>query len=306
MALKLNKIQRWLPSKRYLLEQFGVSVHYSNIHHDYYSAWRYVTKSDEAYEESNGHPDLVNTDVPKTSKASIGKRNLRGKAVIKTQTKTKKKPKRVGKARKKRLTPLDVSNLILSKNIKTETELHALAQEQREQGKTDLVEFILNRSPKTLADILSTTWQMKGAREKIARSTKSRMDLLQEASNSDCVSGCNGDWLQCAKEVLQNNGIDISCFANSVRESLTIGRKKHHYVMIVGPANCGKTFLLKPLKVVYHTFCNLATGSFATAAARYPAMPKMFRNISASIVNKVRDKNKHIHLTVFYRFVIIK
>ncbi|CAB4037099.1 Hypothetical predicted protein, partial [Paramuricea clavata] len=204
--------------------------------------------SDEAYEESNGHPDLVNTAVPKTSKASIGKRNLRGKAVIKTQTKTKKKPKRAGKARKKRLTPLDVSNLILSKNIKTETELHALAQEQREQGKTDVVEFILNRSPKTLADILSTTWQMKGAREKIARSKKSRMDLLQEASNSDCVSGCNGDWLQCAKEVLQNNGINISCFANSVRESLTNGRKKHHNVMIVGPANCGKTFLLKPLK----------------------------------------------------------
>ncbi|CAB4016640.1 Hypothetical predicted protein [Paramuricea clavata] len=145
------------------------------------NAWRYVTKSDEAYEESNGHPDLVNTDVPKTSKASIGKRNLKGKAVIKTQTKTKKKPKRVGKARKKRLTPLDVSNLILSKNIKTETELHTLAQEQREQGKIDLVEFILNRSPKTLADILSTTWQMKGAREKIARSKKSRMDLLQEA-----------------------------------------------------------------------------------------------------------------------------
>jgi hypothetical protein len=26
MVLKLNKIQRWLPSKRYLLEQFGVSI----------------------------------------------------------------------------------------------------------------------------------------------------------------------------------------------------------------------------------------------------------------------------------------
>ena len=33
--------------------------------------------------------------------------------------------------------------------------------------------------------------------------------------------------------------------------------------MIVGPANCGMTFLLKPLKVIYHTFCNPVTGSFA-------------------------------------------
>ena len=39
--------------------------------------------------------------------------------------------------------------------------------------------------------------------------------------------------------------------------------KKHHNVLIVGPANCGKTFLLKPLKVMYHTFCNPAIGSFA-------------------------------------------
>ena len=86
-----------------------------------------------------------------------------------------------------------MSNVILNKNIRTENELLALAQEQREQGKTDLVAFILNRSPKTLADILTTTWQMKGAGEKISRSKKPRIDLLQEASNSDCVTGCNGD-----------------------------------------------------------------------------------------------------------------
>ena len=191
MALKLNKVQRWLPSKRYVSEQFGISVHYSNIHHDYYSAWRYVTKSDEAYAESDG------------------KKNVRGKAVVKRVTKDKKKAKGVGKAKKKRLTPLDVSNIILNKNIRTENELLALAQEQREQGKTDLVAFILNRSPKTLADILTTTWQMKGAGEKISRSKKTRIDLLQEASNSGCVTGCSGDWLQCANEVLQNNGISI-------------------------------------------------------------------------------------------------
>ena len=111
--------------------------------------------------------------------------------------------------------------------------------------------------------MLTTTWQMKGAGEKISRSKKTRIDLLQEASNSDCVTGWNGDWLQCANEVLQNNGISIVHFAESVQQSLVKGCKKHHNVMIVGPANCGKTFLLKPLKVIYHTFCNPATGSFA-------------------------------------------
>ena len=41
MALKLNRYKRWLSSKRYLEENHGISVHFSNIHHNYYSAWKY-------------------------------------------------------------------------------------------------------------------------------------------------------------------------------------------------------------------------------------------------------------------------
>ena len=121
--------------------------------------------------QSDGHPDLSNVHVPKTTNASIEKKNVTGKAVVKRVTKDK-KAKGVGKAKKKHLMPLDVSNIILNKNIRTENELLALAQEQREQGKTELVAFILNRSPKTLADILTTTWQMKGAGEKISQLKK--------------------------------------------------------------------------------------------------------------------------------------
>ena len=33
--------------------------------------------------------------------------------------------------------------------------------------------------------------------------------------------------------------------------------------MITGSANCGKTFLLDPLTLIFDTFCNPASGSFA-------------------------------------------
>ena len=33
--------------------------------------------------------------------------------------------------------------------------------------------------------------------------------------------------------------------------------------MIIVRANCAKTFLLKPLSVIYNTFCNTAVGNFA-------------------------------------------
>ena len=35
--------------------------------------------------------------------------------------------------------------------------------------------------------------------------------------------------------------------------------------MIVGPANCGKSFLLKPLNVIFKTFSNPASTSFTLA-----------------------------------------
>ena len=90
------------------------------------------------------------------------------------------------------------------------------------------------------------------------------MEILTEAFKSICPAGCNGLWLKCAREVLAKNGIDINEFANLVKESLTKGRGKHRNLMIVNPANCGKTFILKPLTQVYTTFCNPASETFAS------------------------------------------
>ena len=52
MALKLNRNKRWLSSKRFLLERCGISVHFSDIHRNYFSAWKYVTKQDKEFVES--------------------------------------------------------------------------------------------------------------------------------------------------------------------------------------------------------------------------------------------------------------
>ena len=52
IVVKLTQNQRWLTSKRFLMENYGVSVHYSSAHHDYYSTWRYVTKSDKDFVQS--------------------------------------------------------------------------------------------------------------------------------------------------------------------------------------------------------------------------------------------------------------
>ena len=72
MAVKLDRNQRWLQSKKFVLEKCGISVHFSAIH-GYYSAWQYVTKQDSRFIQSVGHPDLANYHQPRTTLTSLAK-----------------------------------------------------------------------------------------------------------------------------------------------------------------------------------------------------------------------------------------
>ena len=45
------------------------------------------------------------------------------------------------------------------------------------------------------------------------------------------------------------------------------GRGKYRNILITGPANCVKTFILNPLNDIFNTFTNPATGTFAWVGA---------------------------------------
>ena len=68
----------------------------------------------------------------------------------------------------------------------------------------------------------------------------------------------NGQWLECALEILQKNGIERVLFADAIVALLALGRGKGRNIYITGPANCGKTFILDPLKVIFNTFLSPA------------------------------------------------
>ena len=60
MVVKLSGLHRWLAVKNFLTTRYGIVCHFSGIHNNYYSAWKYVTKEDTGYTQSEGHPNLVN------------------------------------------------------------------------------------------------------------------------------------------------------------------------------------------------------------------------------------------------------
>ena len=86
-------------------------------------------------------------------------------------------------------------------------------------------------------------------------------------AEGDCVKECNWRWRQAATRLLENNSIDVTFFSKAIYTLLELGRGKYRNVFIYGPANCGKTFILSPLKEIYNAFCNPATGTFAWVGA---------------------------------------
>lgn len=248
VAIKLNKIRRWVSIKRKLSHQNGIEVHFSTNHDNYYSAWKYVTK-EENHIESEGHPDLSSASAPRTSNASKSKRKQAGAANI--------------NCKRERLDNLTIHETILKNNIHCTNELLALANTQKLNGKTDLTAFILNKGLKKVSELIDTSWALSRANDVVLRSTKSRFKIAYDYLQQPCVNNCNGIWLATATKTLENNNINIEDYTHSIIDLLTYGRSKYKNLMIVGPANCGKTFILQPLSVIFNCFQNPASSSFA-------------------------------------------
>lgn len=244
MAIKLDRVQRWIGVKTRLSTTNGIQVHFSNIHHNYYSAWQYTVKEDTTPLESKDHPDLSN-DGPQTGQASLARAQSRGKR------------------KRERMSAFELTEIIINKKIKTRLELLALANAQRLEGKTDIAEFICNRGNRAVEEAISIGWELDGAQAKLERSKLARIQLLQQALQADCVQECRGRWLLQAKDILNRNQIPEHIFREAILTLLRDGRGKYRNVFLSGPANCGKSFLLQPLTTIYKAFVNPATTSYA-------------------------------------------
>ena len=61
MAVKLTRARRWASIRNYLQREYGICVNFSNVHTNYFSAWRNVIKEDNSYIESMGIQNLQMT-----------------------------------------------------------------------------------------------------------------------------------------------------------------------------------------------------------------------------------------------------
>ena len=94
---------------------------------------------------------------------------------------------------------------------------------------------------------MDTCWEMEDAMKDEDRESKSRLQLLQNAQKSECVAECNGQGKLLAQQTLERNNSCVEEFSLAAMNLLVKGRGKGRNILIVGPANWAKTFLIKPL-----------------------------------------------------------
>ena len=262
VTIKLSGPKRWNPVRRELLELHHINVNFSEEAENYYAGYKYICKLDQNVYESPNHPNLKEIGSPRTKLCMQAYRNKCKQVKLKMSSEEEKVPPKI-----RRLSNLDVSEYLVANTIKSETELFAHAKQQKEAGKKELANFVMSRSAKALQDIITQTWRMNNATENIDRNNKTRLELLRQFANGECVEDCNGIWLECSIEVLTNNRINPVVFSAAMRDLLEKGRGKFRNIMIVGPANCAKTFILAPLTMIYNTFTNPSNDKYAWIGA---------------------------------------
>ena len=134
----------------------------------------------------------------------------------------------------------EVSKIILSKGLRNRTELLAFSNQQREEGKTNLAEFIVNHGKKVVNEVIATAWEMESAQKIQERQHKTRIELIHDYYQHECVCNTEGEWHYCVLQLLSNNNISVHKFANCVKELLTKGCGKFRNVMLTGPATVVK------------------------------------------------------------------
>lgn len=138
-----------------------------------------------------------------------------------------------------------------------------MANQRKGVGENDVFAFICSNSRKKVEDLIA---RMISLREQPARAEDeglSRWQRVCENATRACVDECDGRWLVVAKEVLEKNNIPVSEFSEALRNALKHGRAKGNNIMLIGPRDCGKSFLLEPIEDICSTFSDPTAGRYA-------------------------------------------
>ncbi len=295
LALKLTNVMRWNQIKAKLIEDHDIVVNFSGQHDMYPYAQRYAVKEDLDAVYSLNHPPLAALGSPKTKKA-IAKRRSNAKAAREAREATASQPTtpsssrpttrsqtrhskesnppeaQAPKPKVQRVGKFEVSRFIAENDIEDVEHLWAAARARMDAGENDLARFLMDRQarPKEITSLFEGNSNLKNSLSPAERpNPRSRMEVLREVLRGSCVPGCEQHWFRSAIEILEHNRIDVLTYAKSMRVLFEKGRGKRRNIMLVGPKDSGKTFLMDPIRFIFKTFLNPADDKYTWQDAEH-------------------------------------
>ena len=144
---------------------------------------------------------------------------------------------------------------------KNELQLLNIAIKQRNLRDRCLYEYLMALRKLAHEELVVDASHFENANQMIKDKSVDRIGKIQQHSTSQCI--CEGMWLSSAKEVLAQNNIEYENFASAIKNALILDRRTETNILFYGPADCGKTFLLKPVcKILPNVFLNPASSTF--------------------------------------------
>ena len=260
MIIGLMNLQRW-PAVNERLQLFGIDVQFKRSHVNYYSALQLFLTENSNILTSPFHPNILEFKPPTTMAASLSLVKKKEKA-----TKSTNKEKRVyeirRKTRKRNIEPYDVACLAVKHQIKNYSEFLFFASNEEKKGNSEISRFLINKGKKSVEEAIQLGWEKENILESQKRESMSRLEILKTKLDCKCVCDNAWQWFDMAVKTLQRNNITKNDFSQAVIVLLRDGRGKYRNLLLKGPANCGKTFLLKPLRDIYEAFVNPSQSSF--------------------------------------------
>ena len=114
-SIKLSGLKRWKAVKNTLKKESGIQVHFSDAHDNYWSVFKYISKSDPNIFLSSNHPNMQEMSSPKTKACVQAIKQKRKSWSTDTSVSITTKPPKIA-----RLGNLEVSEFITRNKISNE------------------------------------------------------------------------------------------------------------------------------------------------------------------------------------------
>ena len=269
LAVLAERVFKFMPVKRALLQRYGLASHWSSAHDGYWSPVRYlsVPSPKKPYASLDHHPELwaakgkhppVSECVnpPMTADAIRARRQY---AEMKCAEAGKKQP---------RVSEMDVWPVVVANKIRnTPDSPHADKQLMawvKNYGTVEMQQFCFKQRAK-LKSLIDDIWMWENVENDVQIALQSRMQVLTAAATSPCV--CSGAWAAQVAESFRVNGINASELCGDILTSMKCGRSEQVPVIVLAGARGGegKSMFLKPMLEIFGheaVFCKPEKGNF--------------------------------------------